>query len=422
VPNLSVKARSSVFRYKGKETNPQRIAKELNVQAILNGRIAQRGDQLTLTLELVDPQSENVIWSEQYTRNESDIVSLQSEIARSVSTKLRNKLSGAEAQKVAKTYTANPEAYQLYLKGLFHWNKRTAESLKTAIDFFNQAIAKDPNYAQAYAGLGMTYVLLPEYSAGKPEEAMPKGKAAASKALDLDDTLAEAHIALAMVFFKFERNVAESEREFLRAIELNPNFATAHQWYAGANLVATGRFDLAVAEGRRAVELDPMALIPNVELAAVYAYARRHDEAIAQLRKVIDMDPDWYLAHMLLCAVYSYKGQFAEAIAEGERARRLNDDPAVLGYLAQSLALSGKREEAMKIVAQMHEVSKQRYVPAFSFGIAYAALGDKDHALQWMERCLQDAAWEITLIKVDPAFDKLRSDPRFNDLVKRVGI
>jgi TolB-like protein/Tfp pilus assembly protein PilF len=422
VPNLNVKARSSVFRYKGKETNPQTIAKELNVQAILNGRIAHRGDLLTLTLELVDPQSENVLWSEQYTRKESDIVSLQSEVARSVSNKLRSRLSGAEAQKVAKTYTANPEAYQLYLKGLFHWNKRTAESLKTAIDFFNQAIAKDPNYAQAYAGLGMTYVLLPEYSAGKPEEAMPRGKAAARKALDLDDTLAEAHIALAMVLFKFERNVAESEREFLRAIELNPNFATARQWYAGANLVATGRFDLAVAEGRRAVELDPMALIPNVELAAVYTYARRHDEAIAQLRKVIDMDPDWYLAHMLLCAVYSYKGQFAEAIAEGETARRLNDDPAVLGYLAHSLALSGKRQEAMKIVAQMHEVSKQRYVPAFSFGIAYAALGDKDQALQWIEQCLHDAAWEITLLKVDPAFDKLRSDPRFNDLVKRVGI
>ncbi|HJU91415.1 MAG TPA: protein kinase [Pyrinomonadaceae bacterium] len=422
VPNLSVKARSSVFRYKGKETDPQTIAKELNVQAILNGRIAQRGDQLTLTLELVDPQSENVLWSEQYTRKESDIVALQSEVARSVSTKLRSRLSGPEAEKVAKTYTANPEAYQFYLKGLFHWNKRTAESLKTAIDFFNQAIAKDPNYAQAYAGLGMTYVLLPEYSAGKPEEAMPKGKAAARKALDLDDTLPEAHAALAMVLFKFERNVPESEREFLRAIELNPNFATAHQWYAGATLVATGRFDRAIAEGRRAVELDPMALIPNVELAAVYSYARRHDEAIAQLRRVIDMDPDWYLAHMLLCVVYGYKGQFAEAIAEGEKARRLNDDPAVLGYLAQSLALSGKREEAMKIVAQLHEVSKQRYVPAFSFGIVYAALGDKDQALQWMERCLQDSAWEITLIKVDPAFDNLRSDPRFNDLVKRVGI
>jgi TolB-like protein/Flp pilus assembly protein TadD len=422
LPNLSVKARSSVFRYKGKETSPQTVAKELNVQAILNGRIAQLGDQLTLTLELVDTQTENVIWSDQYNRKQADIVSLQSEIARDVSSKLRTKLSGAEEKKVAKTYTANPEAYQLYLKGLYHWNKRTAESLKTSTDYFNQATEKDPNYAQAYAGLALTYVLLPEYSAGKPGDVMPKGKAAARRALDLDDTLAEAHTALAMVLFKFERNLAESEQEFLRALELNPNYATAHQWYAGANLVATGRFDQAFAEGRRAVELDPMSLIANVELAAIYGYARQDYQAIAQLRKVIDMDPNWYLPHMLLGQTYSYKGQFAEAIAECEKARALNNDPVVLAYLARSLALSGKREEALKIVAQMHEVSKQRYVPAYGFGIAYAALGDKDQALQWMERCLQDSAWEITLIKVDPALDSLRSDVRFNELVKRVGL
>jgi TolB-like protein/Tfp pilus assembly protein PilF len=422
LPNLSVKARSSVFRYKGKETNPQTIAKELKVQAIVNGRIAQRGDQLTLTLELVDPQSENVLWSEQYTRKESDIVFLQSDIARDISNKLRNKLSGAEKQKVAKTYTANPEAYQLYLKGLYHWNKRTAESLNTSIDYFNQAIAKDPNYAQPYAGLALTYVLLPAYSAGKPEDVMPKGKASARKALDLDDTLAEAHTALAMVLFNFERNVAESEREFLRAVELNPNFATARQWYSGRTLVATGRFDQAIAEGRRAVELDPMSLVANLELGTVYGYARQSEQAVDQLRKVIDMDPNWYLAHMLLGQAYSYEGQFAAAIAECEKARGLNDDPAVLGYLARSLALSGKREEALKTVAEMHEVSKQRYVPAYCFGIAYAALGDKDQALQWMERSLQDGAWEVTLIKVDPALDVLRSDPRFNDLVKRVGI
>ena len=422
LPNLSVKARSSVFRYKGKETSPQTVAKELSVQAILNGRIAQRNDQLTLTLELVDAQSENVIWSEQYTRKESDIVSLQSEIARSVSTKLRNKLSGAEAQKVAKTYTANPEAYQLYLKGLYHWNKRTAESLKTSIDYFNQAIEKDPNYAQAYAGLALTYVLLPQYSAGKPEETMPKGSAAARKALDLDDTLAEAHTALAMSLFTFERKVPESDREFQRAIELNPNYATAHQWYAGANLVATGRFDQAIAEGRRAVELDPLSLIANVELAAIYGYARQNDQAIAQLNKITEMDPNWYLAHMVLCQIYNFKGEYAEAIAKCEKARGLNDDPAVLSYLTRAYALSGKRDEAMRVVAQMHEVARQRYVPAYGFGFAYAALGDKDQAFQWLERSLQDRGWEITYITVDPALDSLRSDSRFNDLVKRVGL
>ena len=257
LPNLSVKARSSVFRYKGKETNPQTIGKELNVQAILNGRIAQRGDQLTLTLELVDAQTENVIWSEQYNRKQADLVSLQSEIARNVSTKLRTRLSGTDEQKVAKTYTANPEAYQLYLKGLYHWNKRTAEALKTSVDYFNQAIEKDPSYAQAYAGMALAYVLFPEYSAGKPAESMAKAKAAARKALELDDTLAEAHTALAYALFAYERNIPESDRQFQRAIELNPNYATAHQWYAGANLASTQRFDQAIAEGRRAVELDP---------------------------------------------------------------------------------------------------------------------------------------------------------------------
>ena len=422
LPSLSVKARSSVFRYKGKETNPQTIGKELNVQAILNGRIAQRGDQLTLTLELVDAQTENIIWSEQYNRQQADIVALQSEIARNVSTKLRSKLSGAEEQKVAKTYTANPEAYQLYLKGLYHWNKRTAESLKTSVDYFNQAIEKDPNYAQAYAGMALAYVIFPQYSAGKPAESLPKANAAARKALALDDTLAEAHTALGSILFYFERKIPESDREYQRAIELNPNYATAHQWYAGGNLVSTQRFDQAIAEGRRAVELDPLSLIANVELAAIYTYSRQHDQGIAQLRKVIEMDPNWYLARMVLCQIHNYKGQYAEAIAECEKARGLDDDPAVLSYLAFGYAESGKRDEALKVVAKMHELAKQRYVPAYGFAFAYAALGDKDQAFQWLERSLQDGGWEITFLKVDPAMDSLRSDPRFNELVRRVGL
>jgi len=372
LPNLSVKARSSVFRYKGKETNPQTVGKELNVQAILNGRIAQRDDQLTLTLELVDAQTENIIWSEQYNRKQADLVSLQSEIARNVSTKLRNKLSGSEEQRVAKTYTTNPEAYQLYLKGLFHWNKRTAEALKTSVDYFNQAIEKDPNYAQAYAGMALAYVLFPIYSAGNPAESTARGKAAARKALELDDTLAEAHTALAHALFSYDRNIPESDRQFQRALELNPNYATAHQWYAGYNLVSTQRFDQAIAEGRRAVELDPLSLIANLELAAIYGYARQYDQSIGQLRKIIEMDQNWYVAHMILCQTYDYKGQFAEAIAECERARGLNDDPAVLSLLAYAYARSGKREEAMKIVGQMHELARQRYVPKYGFGLAYA--------------------------------------------------
>ena len=422
LPNLSVKARASVFRFKGKETNPQTIGQELNVQAILNGRITQRADQLTLILELVDAQTENIIWSEQYNRQQSDLVHLQSEIARNVSNKLRIKLSGPEEEKIAKTFTANPEAYQLYLKGLFHWNKRTAEALRTSVDYFNQAIEKDPSYGQAYAGMALAYVLFPEYSAGAPEESTAKAKVAARKALELDDTLPEAHAALGHALFAYDRNIVESDRQFQRAIELNPNYATAHQWFGGGNLAATERFDQAIAEGRRAVELDPLSLIANAELGAIYGYARQYDQAVDQLHKIIELDRNWYLAHMVLCQTYNFKGQFAEAIAECERARGLNDDPAVLSFLTYAYARSGKREEAIKTANQMHEVARQRYVPAYGFGVAYAGLGDKDQAFQWLERSFQDRAWEINYLKVDPHMDSLHSDRRFTDLVRRLGL
>ena len=421
LPNLNVKARSSVFRYKGKDAGAQTIGKDLNVQAVLNGRIAQRGDQLTLTLELVDAQTENVIWSNQYARQQADVVSLQSEIARDVSTKLRSKLSGVEEQKLVKTSTTNPEAYQLYLKGLFHWNKRTAEALKTSIDYYNQAISKDPNYAPAYAGMALAYVLLPEYSAATPAESIPKGKAAATKALQLDETLAEAHSALAHALCTFDRNMPESNREYQRAIELNPNYATAHQWYAD-NLVVTQRFDEGIAEGKRAVELDPLSLVVNLELASNLDYARQHDQAIAQLRKTIELDSNWYLGHMVLSQAYDMKGLFPQAVAECQRARELNDDPLVLAFLAHAYTGSSNRDEAVKALGQMSELAKQRYVPAYGFAVAYAGLGDKDQAFQWLERSLQDRAWDITYLNVDPLMDKLRADPRFGDLVKRVGL
>ena len=421
LPNLNVKARSSVFRYKGKEVDPKTVGKELGVQAVLNGRVMQRGDQLTLTLELVDAQTENVIWSNQYARKQADLVSLQSEIARDVSTKLRNKLSGVEEQKVAKTYTTNPEAYQVYLKGLFYWNKRTAEALKTSIDYYNQAISKDPNYGQAYAGMALAYVLLPEYSAGTPADSIPKAKAAATNALQLDETLAEAHTSLARALFSYDRNLPESNREYRRAIELNPNYATAHQWYAD-NLVVTQQFDKGVAEGKRAVELDPLSLVVNLELATNLNYARQHDQGLAQLGKTIELDRSWYLAHMVLCQAYDMKGQFAQAIAECQKARELNDDPFVLAYLAYANAVSGKRDEALKTIGQMNELAKQRYVPAYGFAVAYAGLGDKDQAFQWLERSLQDHAWDILYLNVDPLMDNLRADSRFADLVKRVGL
>ena len=422
LPNLNVKARSSVFRYKGKETNPQTIGKELNVQAILNGRVSQRGDQLTLILELVDTQTENVIWSDKYDRKQVDLVSLQNEIARDVSTKLKTKLSGVDERKLAKNYTPSPEAYQLYLKGLFYWNKRTPEAVKTSVDYYNQAIEKNPAYAQAYAGMALAYVLFPQLSVGSPADSMPKAKAAAMKALELDETLAEAHTALAYTLCAYDRNFPESDREFQRAIELNPNYATAHQWYAFANLAVSQRFDEAIAEGKRAVELDPLSLIVNLSLAFDYYYARQYDNMIEQLRKIIELDQNWYQAHMALCWAYDLKGHLPEAVAECQKARGLNDDPNALMTLAQVYAASGKRDEAMRILGQVNEIARQRYVAAYSFAAFYAGLDDKDQAFQWLERSLQDRAFEITYLKVDPAMDNLRSDPRYGELVRRIGL
>jgi tetratricopeptide (TPR) repeat protein len=397
------------------------IGKELNVQAILNGRIAQRGDQLTLTLELVDAQTENVIWSEQYNRKQADLVSLQSEIARDVSSKLRTRLSGTEEKKVAKTYTANPEAYQLYLKGLFHWNKRTPESLKTSLDYYNQAIAKDPAYAQAYAGLALTYVLLPEYSVMSPREALPKAKAMARKALELDETLAEAHTALGYSVFSYDWNFPEADREFQRAIELNPNYATAHQW-RGETLNSVQRFDEAIAEARRAVELDPFSLVINHALGWSYLCARRYDQAIEQYHKTLEMDKNWYLSHWFLGYAYEGKGLTREAIAEYQKAAALNEDPYVLSFLGHVYGATGRKDEALKILAQMNEMAKQRYVPPFNFAMVYAGLGDNDQAFQWLERSYQDRGYDLAYLRVYRQFDRLHSDPRFADLVKRVGI
>ena len=419
--NLSVKARSSVFRYKGQETSPQTIGRELNVQAILNGRVAQRGDQLTLTLELVDAQTENVIWSEQYNRTQADLVALQSEIARDVSAKLKTRLSGADQQKLMKSYTVNPEAYQLYLKGRFYWNKRTGESLKKSIEYFNQAIEKDPNYALAYAGMADAYSLIPGYSAGPPQEYLPKAKAAAMKALEIDNTLAEAHTALANALYDYDWNFAESNREFQRAIELNPNYPTAHHWY-GENLAVLGRFDEGIAQLKLAQELDPLSLIINADLGEVYTYARQYDNAIEQLRKTIEMDQGFYYAHWRLGLVYEMKGSNQEAIAEYRKARQLDDDPFVLALLGHAYAVSGERAEALKTVEQLKEISQQRYVSAYSFSVLYGGLGEKDQAFQWLEKAYQDRADDLRQLKVDPLLDNLRSDPRFTDLVRRVGL
>jgi tetratricopeptide (TPR) repeat protein len=420
LPNLSVKARSSVFRYKGKSTDLKTLGKELNVQAILNGHVVQRGDQLTLSLELVDVATENAIWSQQYNRKQSDLVSLQSEIARDVSGKLKTKLSGTEESKVTKAYTADTEAYQLYLKGRFYWNRRTGESLKQAVGFFNQAIEKDPNYALAYAGLAESYELFTLYSVALPQESMPKAKAAALRAIELDDSLAEAHSALGIYLSNYSWNQPAAEREFRRAIELNPNYPTAHQQLANYCLMAMGRFDESIAEGRRAEELDPLSPIISTDVGANLTRARRLDEAIAQFDRTLTLDPNFFAARYALGTAYHAKGKYGEAIAEFRKALALNDDPWVKALLARSLAKSGQRDEAVKLLGELQSESANRYVASSGMAVVLGALGEKDKAFVWLEKEVTDRTPRPPLFSVNPVFDDLRDDPRFADLVRRV--
>jgi len=422
LPGLRVIARSSVFRYKDKETDPMAAGKELGVRRVLTGRIMQRLDDLTISVELLDVRENKQIWGERYERKVSDLLSVQREMTKEISANLRLKLSGAEQSRVTKNYTENPEAYQLYLKGRFWWNKRTGETLRKSIEYFNQAIEKDPGYALAYAGVADAYGLLPGYSAGLPQDSYPKAKAAARRALELDETLAEAHTSLANVLITYDWNISESAREFQRAIELNPNYATAHQWYGIGTLSVTKRFDEAIAECKRAQELDPFSLAINDDLATVCIYAGQYDKAIEAARKSVELDQNFYYGHIYLGMAYQMKGRLSEATAEYQRARELDRDPYVLGFLGHVYAAAGRREETLKLISQMKEMATQRYVPAYSIAVAYAGLGDKDQSFQWLERGFQDRAVDMIYLKVDPLFSNLRPDARFEDLVRRIGL
>jgi TolB-like protein/tetratricopeptide (TPR) repeat protein len=421
LPNLNVKARSSVFRYKGKEINPQTIGKELNVQAILNGRVSQRGDQLTLSLELVDAATENVIWSQQYVRKPTDLVTLQSDVARDVSSKLKSKLSGAEVASVEKTYTSNPEAYQLYLKGKFFWNKRTGESLQHAAELYRQAAEKDPNYALAYSGLAETYVLFSSYDVAPANDSMPQAKAAALRALELDDSLAEAHTALGFYFSNYEWDRAGSEKEYRRAIGLKPNYATAHHWL-GADLANLKRFDESLVELRQAEELDPLSPIIGTNLGDALVFARRYDEAIAQYKRTLVSNPKFGYAHQALGWAYGLKGMYPEAIAETRTAIDQRNGSSAKGYLGLWLARTGKREEAVQLLNELKQESARSYVQPYTFALIYIGLGDKTEALNWLEKQMLGHSETASQYAVEPELDNLRSEPRFNEMLKRMNL
>ena len=419
LPNLNVKARSSVFRYKGKAIEPRQIGTELNVQAILNGRFVERGQDLTLYVELIDARTENVLWSQHYDRKSSDLVSLQNEIARDVSNKLQFKLSGADEQKVTKTYTENTEAYQAYLKGRYHFNKRTAEELVQANQFFQQAIDMDRNYVLAYAGVALSSATLGRRGALAPVETYPKATVAASRALEIDDNLADAHNAQGMVKMDFVRDFAGAEKEFKRAIELDPMNVDAHHAYSHF-LVALGRNEESLVESRRALEIDPLNLVMNSHLAWHYLFARDYDQAIKQGRQTLDMGED-YWAHFYLGQAYEQTKRYDEAIAEFKKAINLSPTSAeATAALGHAYAISGRANEARRVISELNESAKRRYVSLGCQAMIYAGLGDEDQALKWLQEAYEERAGWLVYLNVDPRYDSLRSDPRFKDLLRRM--
>lgn len=419
---LRVVPRSTVFHYKGKESDPLKVGRELNVRAVLTGKITQRGDNLNIQTELLDVKEEAQLWGEQYNRTISGMLTLQGEISKEVARKLRLRMSGEEEKQVGKHVTENSEAFQLYLKGRFYWNKRRAEDLKKAVDYFNQAIDKDPSYALAYAGLAQTYVILPQYAGVSPKEFIPKGEAAAKKALEIDETLAEAHAVLGLIQYTYEWDWAGAEREFKRAIELNPNSPTNHQWY-NIWLSSQGRLDEAMKEIKRAQELDPLSLIINVNVGDVLRLMRQYDKAIEQYRMTLELDPNFPIAHIWLGSIYEQKGMYDEAITEFQKVRALvGNSPFGLSSLGHTYALVGRRSDALKVIDELQELSKHGYSVAFDIALVYTGLGEKEKAFEWLDRAYEEHSFELRGLKVHPEWDNLRSDPRFTALLKKIGL
>src|SRR6266550_3690916 len=422
IAELKVISRTSTQRFKSSPDDLPQIAQQLGVANILEGSVQKPSDQVRVNVQLIHAATDTHLWADTYDRKLTDVFAVESEIAKAVAERLKAKLTGTAEHVLASRPTENPEAHQLYLKGRYFWNKRTTENLQKAIDYFEQAIGKDPAYALAYSGLADVHAVLPYYAATPPKDDAQKALAAARKAVELDESLAEAHTSLANALV-LNLQFAASVPEFQRAIELNPNYATAHHWY-GEELQNEGQSDKAVAELERAHELDPLSLVINSVLGSTLAAAGRNDEAIEQLRKTIEMDPTFDLTHWFLGQVYEDKGQLAEAIAQYEKAMQLSPDPAVQASLARAYALAGRKEEARKILENLTTESRQRYIPAYSLAIIHLSLGEKEEALRLLEKSYEDRAPFDTgvfgSIKIDRRLDPLRGDPSFQALIQKV--
>jgi TolB-like protein/DNA-binding winged helix-turn-helix (wHTH) protein/Flp pilus assembly protein TadD len=419
---LRVISRTSVMTYKHARKPLPQIARELNVDAVVEGTVLRSGDQVRITAQLIEAATDKHLWPQSYDGELRNALSLQNKVAKAIADQIRINLNPQEQAALKSVRVVDAEAYESYLKGRYFWNKRTAEGLKAALNYFNQAIAKDPKYAPAYSGLADTYALLAdwEYGVMTPKEALPKAKAAAIKALELDSTLGEAHTSLAFCLDVFDWDLDSAGKEYQRAIELNPGYATAHQWYA-SHLIVLGRNDEAIAEMRKAESLDPLSLIISADLADFLVVAHSYDESIRESRKTIEMDPNFALAHNQLGQAYLQKQMQDEAVAELQKAVELSSSsPTCVANLARAYIASGKRSEAEKLLSDLEKRSNSSYSHGSEIAEIYSALGDTDQAMNWLEKCFKERFNPSVLMR--PGFDPLRSDPRFKDLLRRIGL
>ena len=422
IPKLRVIAQSTVFRYKGREIDPQAIGRELNVRAVLTGRMMQSGSSLRIGTELVDVATGSLLWGAQYNRKPGDIFVVQDEISNEIAEKLRLQLTRAEKKRLTKRHTENDEAYRLYLKGRHYWNKWTEEGFYKAIDYFQQAVEIDPGYALAYTGLADSYVLLGWNSYLPPKTVFPKGKAAAKTALQLDPDLAQAHTPMAALLWLYDWQWEEAQTEFKRSLGLDPTYATANHWYA-EYVMTMGRHTEVMARMKKGQELDPLSLIINVAVGWAMYFARRYDEAIEQLRQAVELDPNYPVTYWILGLLLRKTGRFELAIAEGEEGVKLSGgSPLMRAALAHTFGTAGRNKEALQILDELTELGKQKYVAPYFFAGIYVGLGENERAIEYLEQSYEEHSHWLIYLHIDPSMDALRDNPRFQDLLRRVGL
>lgn len=421
LPQLKVMARSTVFRYKGVGIDPREAGRSLGVRAVMMGILQQIGDQLVISAELVDVEDGSRIWGEQYHRKSSDIFALQDELAWEISEKLRLRLSGEQKERLTKRFTENREAYEFYLKGRYAWARRAIEDLKKGVEYFRQAIAEDPNYSLAHAGIADCLVLMGLFGAEDPREIMPQAKAAAMKAINLDASLGEAYASLGQIKLIYDWDWKAAQADFQQAVRLNPSYPTAHQWN-GEYLTSMGLFDQGLPELKKARDLDPLSLIINTNLGLNYYWARQYDRALEQLERALELEPNFFRAHLHLGMCYERKRMYPEALAEFEKARSISENSWTLAGLGHCYASFGAREEAERLLDQLLELSLRQFVSCATIAVVYAGFEDRaDQTLEWLEKAYEERSGLLSYLKVWPIFDHLRRDPRFVRLLRRIG-